>query len=67
MWWQYLIGAVVVIIAVYGFISIVRLQTHRLSDRTKNTAEDVYNRYSDPLHKQRKYAEDHGGQWRDGD
>ena len=47
MWWQYVIAAVVVIFAVWGFVSVVRLQTHRLSDRTDNTAEDVYDRYAD--------------------
>ena len=41
MWWQYVIGAVVVIFAVWGFVAVVKLQTHRLSDRTSNTAEDV--------------------------
>jgi hypothetical protein len=64
MWWQYLIAAVVVIFAIWGFVSVVKLQTHRLSDKTDNTAEDVYDRYSDSLHKQRKYAADHGGEWR---
>ena len=47
MWWQYLIAAVVVILAVWGFITVVKLQTHRLSDKTDNTAEDVYDRYGD--------------------
>lgn len=60
MWWQYLIAAVVLILAVWGFVSVVKLQTHRLSDRTGNTAEDVYDRYADSLHEQRKYAEHHG-------
>jgi hypothetical protein len=64
MWWQWLIAGVVVIIAVYGFVSLVRMQTHKLSDRTDNTAEDVYDRYGDSLQKQRKYAGDHGGEWR---
>lgn len=64
MWWQYLIGAVVVIFAVWGFVAVVKLQTHRLSDRTGNTAEDVYDRYGDSLHTQQKYARDHGGEWK---
>jgi hypothetical protein len=64
MWWQYVIAAVVVIFAVWGFVSLLRLQTHRLSDRTDNTAEDVYDRYADSLNKQRKYAENHGGERR---
>lgn len=64
MWWQWLIAAVVVIIAVYGFWSFVKLQTHRLSDRTDNTAADVYDRYADSPHQQRKYAQEHGGEWK---
>jgi hypothetical protein len=65
MWWQYLIAAVVVILAVWGFISVVKLQTHRLSDKTDNTAEDVYDRYGDSLDKQRRYAQERGGEWKD--
>jgi hypothetical protein len=64
MWWQYLIAAVIAILAVWGFVSVVKLQTHRLSDRTDNTAEDVYDRYADSLHEQRKYAEHHGSERR---
>lgn len=63
MWWQWLIAAAVVIITVYGFVTLVKMQTHKLSDRTNHTAEDVYDRYADSLPKQRKYAEDHGGEW----
>jgi hypothetical protein len=65
MWWQYLIAAVVVILAVWGFISVVKLQTHRLSDKTDNTAEDMYDRYGDSLDKQRRYAQERGGEWKD--
>jgi len=65
MWWQYLIAAVVVILAVWGFITVVKLQTHRLSDKTDNTAEDVYDRYGDSLDKQRRYAQERGGEWKD--
>lgn len=64
MWWQYLIVVVVAVFAVWGFVSVVKLQTRRMSDRTDNTAEDVYDRYADPLPKQRKYAERRGGEWR---
>jgi hypothetical protein len=64
MWWQYLIVVVVAVFAVWGFLSVVKLQTRRMSARTGNTAEDVYDRYADPLPKQRKYAEQHGGEWR---
>jgi hypothetical protein len=64
MWWQWLIAAVVVIIAVYGFVSFVRVQTHKLSDRTDHTADDVYDRYADSQRKQQRFARSHGGEWR---
>ena len=30
-----------------------------------NTAESMYANYADSIQKQRKYAREHGGQWRD--
>ena len=63
MWWQYVIAAVVVILAVWGFVSVVRWQTHRLSDKTGNTAADVYDRYASTTRQQRKYARERGGEW----
>ena len=63
MWWQYLIAAVVVILR-SGASSVVRLQTHRVSDKTDNTAEDMYDRYGDSLDKQRRYAQERGGEWK---
>ena len=65
MWWQILIGAVVVIVVVYAFLSLVRLQTRRLTSKTDRTAADMYDSYADPLRKQRKYAQERGGEWKD--
>jgi hypothetical protein len=64
MWWQYVIAAVVVILAVYGFVTLVKLQTHRVSDQTDNTAEDVYDRYAGSPRQQHRYARQHGGEWK---
>jgi hypothetical protein len=64
MWWQYVIAAVVLILAVYGFVSLVKVQTHRVSDKTDNTAEDVYDRYAESPRQQQRYARHHGGEWR---
>ena len=61
-----LIGAVVVILRSAASLTLVRLQTHRLSDKTDNTAEDVYDRYGDRSHKQRRYAQERGGEWKNG-
>jgi hypothetical protein len=40
------------------------VQTHRVSDKTDNTAEDVYDRYAESSHQQHRYARQHGGEWR---
>ena len=64
MWWQYVIAAVVLIIAVYGFVSLVKVQTHRVSDKTDNTAGDVYDRYAESPRQQHRYARQRGGEWR---
>ena len=52
MWWQYLIGAVVVIVAVYAFVSLTRFQTRGLTRKTDRTAEDMYDSYADPPRRQ---------------
>ncbi len=65
MWWLDIIVPVLLALAVFGFVLIVRLQTHRLTDRTTRTAEDLYPRYADSIRKQHKYAREHGGQWQD--
>lgn len=65
MWWQILIGAVVLIAVVYAFVTLVRFQTGRLSSKTDRTADDMYDSYADPLRKQRRYAQERGGEWKD--
>ena len=64
MWWQILIGAVVLIAVVYAFITLVRFQTGRLSDKSDRTAADLYDSHADSLRKQRRYAEERGGEWK---
>jgi hypothetical protein len=66
MWWlDDIIVPALLILAVFGFVLVVRLQTKRLAGRTTRTAEDLYPRYADSVRKQRKYADGHGGQWQD--
>ncbi|MGI8450018.1 MAG: hypothetical protein ACR2MP_23145 [Streptosporangiaceae bacterium] len=65
MWWQILIGAAVVIIVGYSIFTLARFQTRSLTRRTDRTAADMYDDYADPLRKQRKYAEERGGEWKD--
>jgi hypothetical protein len=63
-WWEILIFIGVVILAVWGFASIVGLQTRNLTRRTRRSAEDLYGNFADSPRKQRRYAREHGGEWR---
>jgi hypothetical protein len=65
MWWVNIVVPALLILAIFGFVMVVRLQTQRLTSRTTRTAEDLYPRYGDSPRKQRAYAEEHGGQWQD--
>jgi hypothetical protein len=60
-----IIVPVLLILGIGGFVSIVRFQTWRLTRKTGRTAEDLYPGYADSPRQQRKYAREHGGQWRD--
>jgi hypothetical protein len=65
MWWQILIGAAVVIIVGYAILTLVRFQTRNLTRRTGRTADDLYDSYADPLRRQRRYAQERDGEWKD--
>ena len=65
MWWQYIVIAAVLILVVYCFMVIVGFRTRLLTRKTDRTAESMYSSYADSARKQRKYAREHGGQWRD--
>lgn len=67
MWWQYIVIAAVLILVVYCFMVIVGFRTRLLTRKTDRTAESMYSSYADSTRKQRKYAREHGGQWRDED
>jgi hypothetical protein len=54
-----------VAIAIWGFVSLVRFRTKDLSRKTDRTAQDLYPSYADSLRKQHRFAQEHGGQWRD--
>jgi hypothetical protein len=67
VWWlNDLIVPAVLILGGYCFVLLVRSSTRRVARRnTRRTAEDLYPRYADSLKKQRKYAREHGGTWKD--
>jgi hypothetical protein len=62
VWWQYIIIAAVIVLGIYGFLVLTRFETWNLSRRTTRTAQDMYPSYADSLHKQRRYARQHGGE-----
>ena len=63
-WWEYLLFIAAVILAIWGFISLVGVRTRFLTRRTDRTAEEMYDQYADSPSKQRGYARRHGGEWR---
>jgi hypothetical protein len=65
VWWEDVIGVAVGIFVIYCFLVMVGFRTRLLTRRTDRTADSMYSNYADSNRKQRKYAREHGGQWRD--
>jgi hypothetical protein len=66
MWWEDILIAALLITGVYGFACLVGFRTRMLTHKTSRTAESMYPYYADSPRKQRKYAREHGGTWKDG-
>ncbi|MGP0025254.1 MAG: hypothetical protein ACLPKE_18135 [Streptosporangiaceae bacterium] len=64
-WWEAVLFFAAVILASWGFASMVGFRTRYLTRRTDRSAEDLYGPYADSPRKQRRYARRQGGQWRD--
>lgn len=64
-WWEYVVVAAVLLAGIYGFLVLTGYVTRFLSSGTDRTADSMYDNYADSLHKQRRYATKHGGQWHD--
>jgi hypothetical protein len=62
-WWEIIVFIIVVIVAIWGFASMVGLETRSLTRRTSRTAQDLYSSYGDSARRQRRYAREHGGSW----
>jgi hypothetical protein len=62
-WWEATLFFAAVILAVWGFASLVGFRTRTLTRRTDRTAQDLYGQYADSPRKQRRYARQHGGDW----
>jgi hypothetical protein len=66
-WWGDVLFLIAVAVAIWGFISLVGFRTSTLTRRTYRTAENLYPNYADSPRKQRRYAKEHGGEWRNPD
>jgi type II secretory pathway component PulL len=64
-WWETVLFVMALAVAIWGFVSIVGLQTRRLTRRTDRTAEDLYRSYADSAHNQHRPSRAHDGQWQD--
>jgi hypothetical protein len=63
-WWEAILFFAAVILAIWGFASMIGFRTRMLTRRTDRTAQDLYGDYADSPRKQRRYARQHGGEWR---
>jgi hypothetical protein len=61
-WWEIILFFAAVILAIYGFASIVGFRTRSLSRRTDRTAENMYDNYAELTPRQRRQARRHGGE-----
>jgi hypothetical protein len=62
-WWETTLFFAAVILAIWGFASLVGFRTRSLTRHTDRTAPDMYDQFADSARKQRKYARQHGGEW----
>jgi hypothetical protein len=60
-WWETLLFIAAVLLAIWGFASIVGFRTRTLARRTDRTAENMYDNFADPPDKQRGHVREHGG------
>ncbi len=66
-WWGTVLFLAAVVLAIWGFLSIVGFRTKTLTRKTDRRAEDMYANYASTPWEQEKYARQHGTQWRDRD
>jgi len=55
MWWIYIVVVALFAFGGYGFVSLVRFNSQRLTSKTDRTAESMYDSYSDPPRKRRRH------------
>jgi hypothetical protein len=65
VWWIYVVVVLVLAAGIYAFIELTGARTRLMNKRSTRTAESMYDNYADSYRKQRRYAREHGGEWRD--
>ena len=65
-WWGTVLFLAAVVLAIWGFLSIVGFRTRTLTRKTDRRAEDLYAGYADPQRRRHRYLHTHGV-WRDHD
>jgi hypothetical protein len=59
-WWGTVLFLAAVVLAIWGFMSIVGFRTRTLTRKTGRRAEDLYPNYAGPPREQHRYGHDHG-------
>jgi hypothetical protein len=68
MWWMnFIVVPALLLVGIYCLLVLTGFQKRALSRINSHTAESTYDNYADSPRKQRQYARQHGGQWRDGE
>ena len=62
-WWETVLFLIAVVVAIYGFLSMVGVNKRWLTRGHNRRAEDLYDDYADSPKKQKQYARRHGGTW----
>lgn len=65
-WWGTVLFLAAVVLAIWGFLSIVGFRTRTLTRKTDRRAEDMYANYAGPGRGRHRYLHAHGV-WRDPD
>jgi len=65
VWWIYIVVVVLRAAGIYAFVEVVGFRTRLLTRKSSKTAESMYDNYADSPGKQRRYARERGGEWRD--
>jgi hypothetical protein len=65
VWWLDIIVILLLVFGIWGFLTLIGVQTRFFTRKTTRTAESMYDEYADSPGKQRRYAREHGGGWRD--